>query len=145
MEPGLVLAPHGIRAIRTQRASGGAKSRQRSAATLTIVSETGRSALVNAEAPGLPRTDGFDRLCASSVHSVQVPLLPLAPVGVAGSCETGPCVPCFSREGSSVKRTFQPNNRRRARKHGFRIRMRTRAGRAIVQARRKKGRARLTA
>ena len=30
------------------------------------------------------------------------------------------------------KRTFQPNNRRRARVHGFRLRMRTRAGRAIV-------------
>lgn len=43
------------------------------------------------------------------------------------------------------KRTFQPNNRRRARKHGFRIRMRTRAGRAIVAARRSKGRAKLTA
>ncbi|MFD4369316.1 50S ribosomal protein L34 [Rhodococcus sp. NPDC058521] len=43
------------------------------------------------------------------------------------------------------KRTFQPNNRRRARVHGFRLRMRTRAGRAIVGARRRKGRASLTA
>ncbi|PRQ11100.1 50S ribosomal protein L34 [Corynebacterium sp. 13CS0277] len=43
------------------------------------------------------------------------------------------------------KRTFQPNNRRRARVHGFRARMRTRAGRAIVAARRRKGRASLTA
>ena len=42
------------------------------------------------------------------------------------------------------KRTFQPNNRRRARKHGFRARMRTRAGRAIVSARRRKGRNKLT-
>jgi large subunit ribosomal protein L34 len=43
------------------------------------------------------------------------------------------------------KRTYQPNNRRRARRHGFRLRMRTRAGRAIVKARRRKGRRRLTA
>jgi large subunit ribosomal protein L34 len=43
------------------------------------------------------------------------------------------------------KRTFQPNNRRRARVHGFRLRMRTRAGRAIVAARRRKGRDSLTA
>jgi large subunit ribosomal protein L34 len=43
------------------------------------------------------------------------------------------------------KRTFQPNNRRRAKTHGFRLRMRTRAGRAILAARRRKGREELSA
>jgi large subunit ribosomal protein L34 len=43
------------------------------------------------------------------------------------------------------KRTFQPNNRRRAKTHGFRLRMRTRAGRAILAARRAKGRTNLSA
>ncbi len=43
------------------------------------------------------------------------------------------------------KRTFQPNNRRRNKTHGFRIRMRTRAGRAIITRRRAKGRTRLSA
>ena len=43
------------------------------------------------------------------------------------------------------KRTFQPNNRRRSRTHGFRLRMRTRAGRAILAARRVKGRDKISA
>lgn len=44
-----------------------------------------------------------------------------------------------------MKRTFQPNKRRRAKKHGFRARMQTRAGRKIVKNRRRRGRNKLSA
>ena len=42
-----------------------------------------------------------------------------------------------------MKQTFNPSNLRRARTHGFRARMKTRGGRAVIRERRAKGRARL--
>ena len=73
----------------------------------------------------LPRT---------SVPARRVPSRP--PAGPTHSTPESPAV---------SKRTFQPNNRRRAKTHGFRLRMQTRAGRAILAARRRKGRKELSA
>jgi large subunit ribosomal protein L34 len=44
---------------------------------------------------------------------------------------------------NSMKRTFQPSTAHRKKTHGFRVRMKTASGRAIISARRAKGRKRV--
>jgi len=50
----------------------------------------------------------------------------------------------FEKRGIGMKRTFQPSNRKKLNKHGFRKRSRTHGGSEILRRRRRKKRKRLS-
>jgi len=47
------------------------------------------------------------------------------------------------KEAQKMKRTFQPNKRKRKKNHGFLVRMRSKGGQHVIKNRRRKGRKKL--